>query len=89
MNEKRYSICVVGGSGAEGSGLALRWAHAGHQVTIGSRDTAKAWAGALELNEILGKDVVRSATNIIGAAAADIVVLTVPFTAQFPTVMQL
>lgn len=89
MNEKRYSICVVGGSGAEGSGLALRWAHAGHQVTIGSRDTAKAWAGALELNEILGKDVVRSATNIIGAAAADIVVLTVPFTAQLPTVMQL
>ena len=45
MSEKKtYAICVVGGTGAEGSGLALRWANAGHRVTIGSRDAAKAQA---------------------------------------------
>ena len=49
------SICVVGGTGAEGSGLALRWAKAGHRVTIGSRDPAKAAAAAEELNGRLGR----------------------------------
>lgn len=42
MNSKTYSICVVGGTGAEGGGLAPRWAKYGHRVTIGSRDVAKA-----------------------------------------------
>jgi hypothetical protein len=35
--------------------LALRWAHAGHRITIGSRDEAKAKETALELNAILGR----------------------------------
>lgn len=89
MTEKRYSICVVGGSGAEGSGLALRWAHAGHQVTLGSRDAAKAQAAAAEINGLLGRDAARGADNASGVAAADIVVLTVPFAAQMPTVSEL
>jgi predicted dinucleotide-binding enzyme len=53
MTEAKYSICVVGGTGAEGSGLALRWAHASHKVTIGSRDESKAKTAASELNAIL------------------------------------
>jgi len=89
MTEKRYSICVVGGTGSEGSGLALRWAHAGHQVTLGSRDAAKARAGAAELNALLGKDTIEGADNTSGASAAEIVVLTVPFSAQVPTVTEL
>ncbi len=89
MAETRYSICVVGGTGAEGGGLALRWAHAGHRVTLGSRDAAKAQVAARELNGILGKDAVAGTDNLSGAATADIVVLTVPFAAQMPTVTEL
>jgi len=89
MTDTRYSICVVGGTGAEGSGLALRWANAGHRVTIGSRDAAKAQAAAAELNAALGKDAVRGVTNASGVAEADIVVLTVPFSGQMPTVTEL
>lgn len=89
MTDKRYSICVVGGTGAEGSGLALRWAQAGHQVTLGSRDAAKAQATAAELNGMLGKDIVRAADNKSGTALAEIVALTVPFAAQMPTVAEL
>jgi NADPH-dependent F420 reductase len=89
MSETRYSICVVGGTGAEGSGLALRWANAGHRVSIGSRDAAKAQAAAAELNAALGKDAVRGVTNASGVAEADVVVLTVPFSGQMPTVTEL
>ena len=42
-------IAVLGGTGKEGSGLALRWANAGHDVIIGSRDGAKAQQAAEEL----------------------------------------
>jgi NADPH-dependent F420 reductase len=79
----------VGGTGAEGSGLALRWAHAGHRVSIGSRDAAKAQATAAELNTALGMDAVRGVDNANGAAEAEIIVLTVPFAVQMPTVTEL
>ncbi|MCL2430846.1 MAG: NADPH-dependent F420 reductase [Alphaproteobacteria bacterium] len=79
-------MCVVGGTGAEGSGLALRWAKHGHQVTIGSRDTAKARAKADELNRILGETRIAGTSSQEGANAAEIVVLTVPFAAQIETV---
>lgn len=84
-----HTICVVGGTGAEGSGLALRWARFGHRVIIGSRDAAKAQATALDLNARLGRECVRGAASEQGAAAADVVVLTVPFAAQAPTVQAL
>lgn len=86
MNSKIYSICVVGGTGAEGGGLALRWAKHGHRVTIGSRDVEKAKAAAAELNARLGSELVKGAESTQGALSADIVVLTVPFSAQLPTV---
>ena len=78
-------IAVLGGTGKEGSGLAYRWALAGHEVVIGSRDAAKAAAGAVELNQLLdGKAVVRGASNLEAAQAA-VVVLTVPYAAQLAT----
>ena len=86
MADKLFSICVVGGTGAEGSGVALRWAHAGHKVTIGSRDESKAKEAARELNVILGADRISGTESRKGVAAADIVVLTVPFAAQMATV---
>jgi 8-hydroxy-5-deazaflavin:NADPH oxidoreductase len=84
-----YRICVVGGTGAEGSGLALRWAKHGHQVTIGSRDAAKARAAADELNQILGETRITGSSSEEGASAAEIVVLTVPFAVQVETVRAL
>jgi hypothetical protein len=76
------TIAIVGGTGHEGSGLALRWAKAGHQVLIGSRDPLKAEAAAAALNERLGQPVVRGADNATAAGAAEIIVLTVPYTAH-------
>jgi 8-hydroxy-5-deazaflavin:NADPH oxidoreductase len=89
MAEKKHTICVVGGTGAEGSGLALRWAAAGHKVILGSRDGAKAHAEAVALNAILGDDKVAGMDSMAGVAAAEIVVLTVPFAAQMQTVLGL
>lgn len=89
MSPQNVSICVVGGTGAEGSGLALRWARAGHRVTIGSRDGAKAADAARELNALLGIDSISGMRSDDAVAAADVVVLTVPFAAQMPTILGL
>jgi 8-hydroxy-5-deazaflavin:NADPH oxidoreductase len=82
----RYRIAVLGGTGAEGGGLALRWAHAGHEVTIGSRSTEKAVTAAEALNRLLpGHGNIRGAANGQAAQAADVVVLAVPPDAQAAT----
>ncbi len=82
------TIAVLGGTGAEGSGLAFRWAHAGIPVLIGSRDAAKAAAAADELNALLaGRTGVTGLDNAAAAALADIVVLAVPYTAQQATAL--
>jgi NADPH-dependent F420 reductase len=79
------TIAVIGGTGKEGKGLALRWAHAGHTVIIGSRDAARAEAAASELNGLLNKDVVRGLGNAVASQAAEIVVLSVPYEAHHAT----
>jgi 8-hydroxy-5-deazaflavin:NADPH oxidoreductase len=81
-----YTIAILGGTGQEGGGLALRWAKAGHRVIIGSRDAAKATAAAAEMKAALGAVDVSGTSNKDAATAADIVVLTVPFAAQRCTV---
>jgi 8-hydroxy-5-deazaflavin:NADPH oxidoreductase len=86
MTSDALTICVVGGTGAEGSGLALRWAKFGHRVLIGSRDEAKAIAAAHQLNARLGSQSIRGVESSEGIEAAAVVVLTVPFAAQMPTV---
>lgn len=79
-------IAVIGGTGNEGPGLALRWAKSGkYRVIIGSRQQEKAERVAAELNTRLGKDLIRGMVNPEAAAAADLVVLTVPYSAQAPT----
>ena len=86
MASTQYTIAVLGGTGAEGSGLALRWALAGHRVIIGSRNPEKAAMVCAELNVRLGKDSIRFMNNHSAACAAEIVVLTVPYAAQRATV---
>jgi 8-hydroxy-5-deazaflavin:NADPH oxidoreductase len=79
-------IAVVGGTGAEGSGIALRLTAAGYSVTIGSRSTKRAQARASELSAQLGGKIIAGADNRQAAAAAAIVILTVPHSAQAATI---
>ena len=70
-------IAILGGTGHEGTGLALRWAKNGYQVIIGSRNEEKALSVTSELNGILGQDLIRGMENGAAAREADINVLTV------------
>lgn len=79
------TIAVVGGTGKEGTGLALRWALNGYRVIIGSRDAERAQAHARELNEQLGADLLTGLGNADAAAQANIVVLSVPYSAHHAT----
>ncbi|MFY9607340.1 MAG: NADPH-dependent F420 reductase [Blastocatellia bacterium] len=72
-------IGLIGGTGEEGRGLALRWALAGARVTIGSRAIEKAKTTADELNTIIGGDRIGYATNQVAIARSEFVLLTVPF----------
>jgi NADPH-dependent F420 reductase len=82
----RPSIAVLGGTGSEGSGLALRWANAGYSVILGSRNASKAAQVCARLNERLATARVSHAANRAAAAAGQIVVLSVPYAAQRSTV---
>lgn len=79
------SIAILGGTGKEGSALAMRWALQGYRVVIGSRSAEKAETSAEELNEKLGADYLVGMANEAAAAAASIVVLSVPYGAHKPT----
>ncbi len=84
------TIAVLGGTGNEGPGLAMRWAKSGqYNVIIGSRQAEKAERVAAELNEKLGDTLLTGLANSEAAAAADICVLTVPYSAQGPTLTTL
>jgi NADPH-dependent F420 reductase len=73
-------VAIVGGTGNEGFGLALRLASAGHHVTIGSRDAAKAAASVEEARSALGEaSPVEGAENPDAVADKPVVIVTVPF----------
>lgn len=81
-------IAILGGTGKEGKGLAYRWLKAGHGVLIGSRSAERAHAAAAEINALLGGQApspVQGLDNPAAAAAADVIVLTVPYMAQAST----
>jgi NADPH-dependent F420 reductase len=84
--QERQTIAVVGGTGAEGSGLALRLAASGHAVTIGSRSAERAETRARELSTQLGENLIAGTHNREAAARAGIIILTVPYSAQAATV---
>jgi hypothetical protein len=78
-------IAIIGGTGAEGSGLALRFAKAGLRVLIGSRNLDRAQAAAREIAAQAGAGEVTGHTNPDAASKAAIVILTVPLSAQVET----
>ena len=80
------TLAILGGTGKEGSGLGLRWAYAGYEVIIGSRDADRARAVAETISEKLGQaGVVHGAPNLEAARACDIAVLSVPYAAHRAT----
>ncbi len=80
------TIAIVGGTGPEGSGLALRWAQAGETIIIGSRDAQRALETAAKLSAKAATNKKISGTeNRFACADAEIVVLTVPFAAHAET----
>lgn len=79
------SIAVLGGTGKEGSGLAMRWALRGYKVIIGSRDAERAVQHAGEMNAKLGGEYVVGMFNADAAQSADLVVLSVPYSAHADT----
>ncbi|NUQ39526.1 MAG: NADPH-dependent F420 reductase [Caldilineales bacterium] len=76
------TIAVIGGTGAEGSGFAWRWAAAGLDVVLGSRSAERGAAKAAEINARLGRPAVRGADNLAAAQMADVIVLSVPYESQ-------
>lgn len=75
-------IPIIGGTGALGAGLALRWAQAGRVPVIGSRSAERAEGAAAKLREAVPGAEVEGATNEEAAQRAEIIFLTVPFRAQ-------
>ena len=87
------TIALIGGTGPEGRGLALRFALAGRDVVIGSRDAARGESIAAELRESLaGRDglgELSGAANADAVAQAEIVVVTVPYEGHAATLSDL
>jgi NADPH-dependent F420 reductase len=86
VERQHYRIAVLGGTGAQGSGLVLRLAAAGHAVTIGSRSAEKARHAAAELSQRLAGQTVAGTDNRQAAEGAEIVFLTVPYAVERATV---
>jgi len=81
----KETIAILGGTGDLGTGLAIRWAKAGHAIIIGSRTQQKADAAVADLKKISPQTPAKAMVNAAAAAAGDIVVLTVPFEHQLST----
>ena len=73
------TIGMIGGTGPQGQGLALRWGLVGESVIMGSRQQEKADRISAEVNARIGRDLVIPRTNEKCVEEADIILLTVPF----------
>lgn len=83
--EHPETIALLGGTGDLGTGLALRWARAGHAIVIGSRTADKAEEAVAKLRERLPGADLRAMNNVDAAAAGSVVALTVPAAHQLAT----
>jgi NADPH-dependent F420 reductase len=84
MSEQQQVVAVIGGTGELGGAIARRLVLSGVEVVIGSRDAARARAAADALGAEAGRGV-GSGTNLEAATAASVVIVTVPFASQEPT----
>jgi len=83
-------IAVLGGTGPEGFGLALRWARAGETVIVGSRVAQRALDAAGKIRQIVGPEAkISGLDNVSACGATDLLVLTVPFEGHSTLLKQL
>jgi 8-hydroxy-5-deazaflavin:NADPH oxidoreductase len=83
-------IAIIGGTGPAGMGLALRWARAGDSIIIGSRDEQRAQVTAAAIQAKVGNHAnISGKENSAACAAADILMLTVPFEGQATLLKQM
>lgn len=82
-------VCIVGGTGALGFGLAVRLGRAGVPVVIGSREAARAEQAAARAAEELGGGLFGGLQNAEAVLEAEIVILSVPFRSQSETLTNL
>jgi NADPH-dependent F420 reductase len=82
-------IALIGGTGSEGMGLALRLAQAGERIVIGSRSETRARVVADKIKARLPQADVRGAENAAAAREADVIIVTVPYEGQKETLQLL
>jgi hypothetical protein len=82
-------VCIIGGTGALGFGLALRLGQAGTEIVIGSRDANRAEEAAERARARVPNGTFTGLHNPEAAQAAEIVVLSVPFRSQSETLTNL
>ena len=78
-------LAFVGGTGPEGLGLAIRFAHAGHEVAIGSRSTERGEEGAQKVRDAVPGATASGGANADVLSSADVVFLTFPYAGQKDT----
>jgi NADPH-dependent F420 reductase len=78
-------VCIVGGTGALGFGLAVRLGHAGVPIVIGSRDGGRAQEAAEKATERVPGATITGAENHEAVQGTEIVILSVPFRSQSET----
>ncbi|SDQ72846.1 NADPH-dependent F420 reductase [Actinopolyspora saharensis] len=88
VDVRNLTVGVLGGTGAQGKGLAIRWAQAGLNVLIGSRSAERAEQAAEEIAEAGGGSV-RGCDNSECAAGADVVLAALPWEAHADTLSEL
>jgi hypothetical protein len=86
----KMKIAIIGGTGGQGLGIAIRFVQAGEDVIIGSRTMEKAQAAVDKVKDLLD-DVgnLKAAENADAAAEAELLVLTVPLAAQKSTLLSI
>ena len=83
------SVAILGGTGKEGQGLALRLAARGRSVILGSRDAEKGRTVAEELNAHLSSSLVTGATNLEAARDGAVILSTLPYPGHIETATEL
>ena len=82
-------ISILGGTGPEGQGLALRFAQAGYSVIIGSRDEDRAKQAAKDIGVLINSDLVTGNSNKEAAEFGSTVFISLPYVAQRETLLEL
>jgi 8-hydroxy-5-deazaflavin:NADPH oxidoreductase len=83
------AVAILGGTGKEGTGLALRFAARGRPVILGSREAEKGRRTADELNARLGSNLVAGTTNVEAAREGAVILSTLPYPGHVETATEL